>query len=45
MEQAELMEVCKVERLFAQLDETLAKPLLKDCVYPWEALSKIHDYI
>ena len=45
MELAELMEACKVERLFAQLDETLAKPLLKDCVYPWEALSKIHDYI
>ena len=27
------------------LEETLAKPLLESLTYPWEALSKIGDFI
>ncbi len=27
------------------LNETLAKPMLETLVYPWEALSRIHDFI
>ena len=27
------------------LDETLAKPLLEECVYPWEALPRIGEFI
>ena len=45
MRQDDLMEVCKIGRLFAELNETLAKPLLEECEYPWEALPKIHDFI
>lgn len=38
------MTEIKVKDLYS-LDETMAKPLLESCEYPWEALSKIKDYI
>lgn len=38
------MEECKIERLY-NLDETIAKPLLQNLVYPWEALPKISEFI
>ncbi len=38
------MEGAKVKNLY-NLDETIAKELLENCTYPWEALSKINDYI
>ena len=38
------MEECKVCNLY-NLDETIAKELLESVTYPWEALSKINDYI
>lgn len=33
-----------VQKLY-NLEETLAKPLLETCVYPWEVLDKIGDFI
>ena len=45
MRQEELQEACQVKQLFGQLEETLAKPLLEQCQYPWEALQGIHDFI
>ena len=45
MRQEELQEACKVDRLFHQLEETLAKELLEQVTYPWEALKGIHDLI
>ena len=45
MRQEELQEACKVDRLFHQLEETLAKELLEQVTYPWEALKGIHDMI
>ncbi len=38
------MEECKVCNLY-NLNETIARDLLESVVYPWEALSKINDYI
>lgn len=38
------MEDCKVYNLY-NLEETIAKDLLKKVEYPWEALAKINDYI
>ncbi len=38
------MEECKVSNLY-NLDETIAKELLESVTYPWEALSKINDFI
>ena len=38
------MEECKVCNLY-NLEETIAKELLESVTYPWEALSKINDYI
>ena len=38
------MEECKVCNLY-NLDETMAKDLLKEATYPWEVLPKISDYI
>ena len=38
------MEECKVCNLY-NLDETLAKDLLKEATYPWEVLPKISDFI
>ena len=38
------MEECKIENLY-NLDETIAKELLKTETYPWEALPKIADFI
>ena len=38
------MVECKIERLY-NLDETIAKPLLQNLVYPWEALPKISEFI
>lgn len=45
MKQEELKNACQVRQLFKQLEETLAKPLLEQCEYPWEVLSEIHDFI
>ena len=45
MRQEELQEACKVDQLFHQLEETLAKELLEQVTYPWEALKGIHDLI
>lgn len=45
MKQEELKETCRIRQLWKQLEETLAKPLLEQCEYPWEALPKIHDFI
>lgn len=45
MRQEELQEACKVGQLFHQLEETLAKELLEQVTYPWEALKGIHDLI
>lgn len=38
------MEECKIEKLY-NLDETMAKPLLENLTYPWEALPKIKEFI
>lgn len=38
------MEECKIENLF-DLNETIAKDLLKRHKYPWEVLSEISDFI
>ena len=38
------MEECKIKNLY-NLDETIAKGLLENLTYPWEALPKIADYI
>ena len=38
------MEECKVYNLY-NLNETIAKELLESVTYPWEALSKIGEYI
>lgn len=38
------MEECKVCNLY-NLNETIARDLLESVTYPWEALSKIGDYI
>ena len=38
------MEKAKIENLY-NLDETIAKDIFKDCVYPWEVLPKIKDFI
>lgn len=45
MRQEELQEACQVKQLFGRLEETLAKSLLEQCEYPWEALKGIHDFI
>ena len=38
------MEECKIKNLY-NLDETIAKTLLEDLTYPWEALPKISEFI
>lgn len=38
------MEHLKIKSLY-DLTETIAAPLLKDAVYPWEVLPRIHDFI
>ena len=38
------MEECKVYNLY-NLEETIAKELLESVTYPWEALSKISEFI
>ena len=38
------MEECKINNLY-NLDETIAKSLLEGLTYPWEALSKIKEFI
>ena len=38
------MEECKIKNLY-NLEETIAKTLLKDLTYPWEALPKISEFI
>ena len=38
------MEECKIKNLY-NLEETIAKSLLEDLTYPWEALPKISEFI
>ena len=38
------VENCKIKNLY-NLDETIAKPLLENLTYPWEALPKISEFI
>lgn len=38
------MENCKIKNLY-NLEETIAKTLLEGLTYPWEALSKINEFI
>ncbi len=38
------MEECKITNLY-NLEETIAKELLAELTYPWEALAKINDFI
>lgn len=38
------MEGCKIKELY-NLDETIAKELLQNLEYPWEALPKINEFI
>ena len=38
------MEECKIKNLY-NLEETMAKPLLENLTYPWEALPKISKFI
>ena len=38
------MEECKIKNLY-NLEETIAKNLLEEAIYPWEVLSKIEEYI
>lgn len=38
------MEDCKIKNLY-NLEETIAKALLEDLTYPWEALPKINEFI
>ena len=38
------MENCKIKSLY-DLEETIAKPLLENLIYPWEALPKISEFI
>lgn len=38
------MEECKISNLY-NLEETIAKQLLKDAIYPWEVLPKIEEFI
>ncbi len=38
------MEECKINNLY-NLEETIAKELLENLTYPWEALPKISDFI
>lgn len=38
------MENCKIKNLY-KLEETIAKPLLENLEYPWEALPKISEFI
>ena len=38
------MEKCKVKELYS-LEHTLARPMLENCEYPWEALAGIGDFI
>lgn len=38
------MEECKIKNLY-NLEETMAKPLLENLTYPWEALPKISEFI
>lgn len=37
-------EICRIENLF-DLNETVAAAIFEGCVYPWEVLPKIHDFI
>lgn len=39
------MESLKVKNFYSDLNQTLAKELLESVEFPWEALSKIGDYI
>ena len=38
------MEECKIKNLY-NIEETIAKPLLENLTYPWEALPKISEFI
>ena len=38
------MKECEIKNLYS-LEETIAKELLEKCEYPWEALTKIGEFI
>ena len=38
------MENAKIVNLY-NLDETIAKDIFEGCMYPWEVLPKIKDFI
>lgn len=38
------MKECEIKNLY-NLDETIAKDIFEGCLYPWEVLSKIKDFI
>lgn len=38
------MEECQIKKLY-NLDETIAKDIFEGCMYPWEVLPKIKDFI
>ena len=38
------MENCKIENLY-NLEQTIAKHIFENIEYPWEALSKIEQFI
>ena len=37
------MEECKIQNLF-DLNQTIAKDIFENAIYPWEVLSKISDF-
>ena len=39
------MEECKINNLYGDLNQTIAKELFEGCEYPWEVLAKIKDGI
>lgn len=38
------MKECEIKNLY-NLDETIAKDIFEECLYPWEVLPKIKDFI
>ena len=41
----DIIQDVTVNSLYRELEHTLAAPLLRECVYPWDALPKIGGYI
>ena len=38
------MKECEIKNLY-NLNETIAKDIFEGCIYPWEVLPKIKDFI